>query len=202
MKKIIDHFAKVDQILFSAIGDFDFPKTQRGNNLFADLCEIIIQQQLSEKVGDVIFGRFRKLINGKITPEKVLEIPDKKLRNIGTSYNKVRFIKNLARDIVEERIFLDKLEKQEDERAIGELTKLNGIGRWSAEMFLMFSLGREDVFSYGDLGLRRAMQKLYKLKKEPTQKQAEKIAKKWKPYRTYACRILWRSLEAKTSVKI
>ena len=91
---------------------------------------------------------------------------------------------------------LEELEGLDDEEVIIELTKLNGIGRWSAEMFLMFSLGREDVFSYGDLGLRRAIQKLYKLKTEPTQKKAEKIANKWKPYRTYACRILWRSVSA------
>lgn len=198
MKKIIDHFEKVDQILFSVIGDLKFPQTTRGNNLFADLCEIIIQQQLSEKVGDVIYGRFQKLFRkGKIIPEEVLKISDDKIREIGTSMNKVKFIKNLAKEIVEENIQLEQLGKLENEAIIGQLTKLKGIGRWTAQMFLMFSLGRVDVFSYGDLGLRKAIQKLYKLKKEPTQEQAERISRKWKPYRTYACRILWNSLTIK-----
>jgi len=80
---------------------------------------------------------------------------------------------------------------------IKELTKVKGIGPWTAEMFLMFTLGREDIFSHGDLGLKNAIKKLYKFKKEPTRKQIEKIVEIWKPYRTYASRILWKSLEIK-----
>lgn len=82
-----------------------------------------------------------------------------------------------------------------DEEIIEELVKVKGIGRWTAEMFLMFNMGRPDVFSYGDLGVRKSIQKLYKMKKEPTEKQAEKISDKWRPYRTLACRYLWKSLE-------
>jgi len=87
------------------------------------------------------------------------------------------------------------LDELDNGAVVEELTKVKGIGPWTAEMFLMFSLAREDVFSYGDLGLRKAIQKLYKLKKEPTNKQMEQITKKWSPYRTYASRILWKSLE-------
>lgn len=195
MKHIINHFKKVDPVLFSAGNGSTFSTLKKGDNLFADLCEIIIQQQLSERVGDVIFERFKKLFpEKKIIPQYVMEVPDERIREVGTSNNKVKFIKSLAQDIVEEKIVLDKLDQLEDEMVISQLIKLKGIGRWSAEMFLMFSLGREDVFSYGDLGLRRAIQKLYKLKKELTLNQALKISSKWKPYRTYACRILWRSL--------
>ena len=82
-----------------------------------------------------------------------------------------------------------------DHKAVEELTKLKGVGTWTAEMFLMFSLGREDVFSYGDQGLKNAIKKLYQLKSHPTLKQAEKISSKWKPYRSWACRYLWASLE-------
>lgn len=85
------------------------------------------------------------------------------------------------------------LDALDDEKVIRELTKIKGIGRWTAEMFLIFSLGREDIFSFGDLGLRRAVQRLYKLKNEPTIKQLTKISQKWSPYRTYASRILWNS---------
>ena len=82
-----------------------------------------------------------------------------------------------------------------DEEIIVELVKVKGIGRWTAEMFLMFCMQRPDVFSYGDLGLRRAMQKLYNLRKEPSEKTALRISNKWKPFRTLACRYLWKSLE-------
>lgn len=195
MQHIINHFKKVDPTLYEAIRGFKFPQSTRGMNCFADLCEIIIQQQLSEKAGDTIFKRFQQLFpNGKITPANALKIPDEKLKNAGSSKSKVQYIKNLAQHMIEKTIQLDQLDQFENDQVVYELTKIKGIGRWSAEMFLMFSLAREDVFSYGDLGLRKAIQKLYKLKKEPTQKQAEKIASKWKPYRTYACRILWHSL--------
>ena len=90
---------------------------------------------------------------------------------------------------------MQKINEKSDEDVIVELTKIKGIGRWTAEMFLMFTLGREDIFSYGDLGLRKGIMKLYGYKKEPTEQQMEKLATRWKPYRTYAARILWRSLE-------
>lgn len=193
---IFDHFRKADPILYSIIGTLDFPKSERGKDLFADICEIIIQQQLSGRVGDVIFARFKRLFSKeKINPQSLMKFSDKKIRKIGTSNMKVKYLKNLAKIIAGNQIQLEKLIDLENEEIINRLIKIKGIGRWSAEMFLIFSLGREDIFSYGDLGLRKAIQKLYKLKKEPTQKQAEKIANKWKPYRTYACRILWRSLD-------
>ena len=84
-----------------------------------------------------------------------------------------------------------------DEEIVEELVKVKGIGQWTAEMFLMFAMGRPDVFSFGDLGIRKGIQKLYNLKKEPTEKQALKIAEKWRPYRTVACRYIWKSLEQK-----
>lgn len=195
-QKIINHFLKRDPILHAAIKELDILQPTSADNYLSHLCEIIIQQQLSEKVGDVIFARFEKLFPKEIiSPEKLLRLSDEKIRKIGTSNMKVKYLKNLARHFTDNQSLRENLYKMENESVISELTKIKGIGRWSAEMFLMFSLGREDVFSYGDLGLRRAIQKLYKMKKEPTQKQAERLADKWKPYRTYACRILWSSLD-------
>ncbi len=196
-KQITQHLRKADPVLGSVLEKIDSIKPLvKSDNFFADLCETITNQQLSEKVGTVIFNRFKKLFpKGKITAKNLLKLADKEIRKIGTSGNKVKFMKELAKKVHTQEVNLKKLEQLKNEEVIAELTKLKGIGQWTAEMFLMFSLGREDIFSYGDLGLRRAIQKLYKLTREPTKKEAEKISLKWSPYRTYACRILWRSLE-------
>lgn len=203
-KKIFAHFRRVDPTLFSVLQKIPHKKhlaPERSKDLFADLVETIICQQLSDKAGATIFGRFQKLFApGKVTPELVLRLSDEKIRSVGTSRSKVGFIKHLAQHVIDGTIQLKKLKNLSDEEVIATLTKLKGIGPWTAEMFLMFSLGREDIFSYGDLGLRNAIKKLYGLKKDPTKKQMEAITRKWSPYRTYAARILWRSLELPDNV--
>ncbi len=196
-KHVKDHFARVDPILFAVFirleGEISINKT---TDYFSDLCEAIINQQLSEKAGTTIFNRLRDVFpDRKLTPRTILSIDKNKLRGVGMSWSKVRFIKDLAKSFEEKTIDFSALETKSNEDVIGELVKLNGVGPWTAEMFLMFSLGRPDVFSHGDVGLRRAIQKLYGFKKEPTRKQIEKIIAKWTPYKTYACKILWRSLE-------
>lgn len=199
-KRIQHHFRTVDPILFAVLTKLDRQAHElvprKTTDYFSDLCEAIVNQQLSEKAGLTIFNRFLDLLSGrKPTPKAVDALNDKKLRAVGVSWSKVRFIKGLAKSFLAKEIDFSILETLPDEVVITELVKLHGIGPWTAEMFLMFSLGRPDVFSHGDLGLRRAIQKLYKFKKEPTRKQVEKIIAKWAPYKTYACRILWRSLE-------
>lgn len=167
-----------------------------GENYFLDLIESIISQQLSIKAADTIWGRFKQAFGKEhITPEDVIAIDKEILRACGISYQKISYIKDLAEKTAESGIVFEQFEIMTDEEIITELVKVKGIGRWTAEMFLMFTMGRPDVFSYGDLGIRKAIQKLYTFRKEPTQKQAEKIADKWKPYRTVACRYLWKSLE-------
>jgi DNA-3-methyladenine glycosylase II len=195
-KRVRDHFKKVDPILHSVIADIPHVSIPKRTDYFAVICESIINQQLSEKVGDTIWTRFLALFpKGKVTPEKVLALPDAKIRLVGTSWSKVAYIKNLAAHVRHKTIHLEMLPDMSNEDIIMELTKVKGIGPWTAEMFLMFSLGREDVFSYGDLGLRNAIKRLYKFKRDPTRKQLEKIVNRWAPYRTWAARILWRSLE-------
>ena len=119
---------------------------------------------------------------------------DLKLRSAGLSNSKVAYMKNVARFFIKRDKEIKQIHKLTDEEVIKLLTEIKGIGVWSAEMFLIFSLGREDVFSYGDLGLRKGLQKIYNFKKEPTLKQMKKIVEAWKPYRTYGARYVWASL--------
>lgn len=198
IKKVIRYFKKTDPILYQTIHKGKpLEPISKSHNFFSDLCETIISQQLSEKAGMTISNRFKRLFpKEKITAAGLLKLSDEKMRSVGTSGNKIKFMKELAKKVHAKEVNLEKFERLENEAVIKELTQLKGVGRWTAEMFLMFSLAREDVFSYGDLGLRRAIQKLYTLPKKPTLKQAEKISKKWSPYRTYACRILWRSIDS------
>lgn len=164
-------------------------------NYFLDLTESIISQQLSIKAANTIWERFKKLYSGEITPEKVLKTDDQKIRDCGISWSKISYIKDLAMHTKDSKLMFEKFENMEDEEIIAELVRVKGVGRWTAEMFLMFAMGRPDVFSYGDLGIRKAIMRNYALLSEPTSVQAEKISKSWRPYRTYACRYLWKSLE-------
>lgn len=195
-RKVHAHFQKADPVLYTVLLKVKPLKPlKKSETLFKDLCEAIINQQLSDKASTTIFGRFKKLFQEEeVTPEKVLKVKDETIRNAGPSWSKVRYIKNLAQLVHDGTLDLDVLSKKDNEQIIGELTKVKGIGMWTAEMFLMFSLGREDVFSYGDLGLGKAIKKLYKLTSVPSKKKVESIVERWKPYRTYACQILWRSL--------
>ncbi len=199
-KKIVDHFQNVDPrlhaVLVLLIGKTDRLTPTSADDYFTHLCEAIVSQQLSEKAGTTIWNRFVALFpKGKITPEQVLAMPDDSIRAVGPSRSKISYLKNLAQSVSDKQLLLQKLPDMENEEVIAELTKIKGIGPWTAEMFLMFALGREDVFSFGDLGLRNGIKKIYNMKKDPTRKQMEKITKKWAPYRTYASRILWGSLD-------
>lgn len=185
MKHVIDHLRK-DPVLAQALDRVKLTSMEASTDYFSDLCETIVNQQLSEKAGATIWKRFAALF-AKLTPATVLAASDEKIRTSGISRSKISYIKNLAR--FAQKSDLRKLEKLHDEDVTAELTKIKGIGRWTAEMFLMFSLGREDVFSESDAGLKRAIVKLY------GKRNMEKIIAKWSPYKTYACRVLWKSLE-------
>lgn len=164
------------------------------NSLFLDLVEIVTGQQLSLKAADTIFKRFLALFPGKPKPNDVLEVPVEKLRSVGLSNSKANYVRNVAEAVSSGSLILDQFEKMTDEEIKKELVKIKGIGPWSAEMFLMFSLKRPDVFSVGDLGLRTAIEKLYGIKRDNL-KRIEKLAESWRPHRTLASRLLWASLE-------
>jgi len=196
-KKIIEHFRKHDPILWEVsnkVGILNAPIT---SDYFITLVESIVSQQLSVKAADTIFNRLKQLFpNETITPEEVLELSDETLRTTGLSRSKITYLKDLASKVTKGELVFETLLQLEDEAVIQELIKVKGIGRWTAEMFLMFSLNRPNVFSPQDVGLQNAIKKLYKLE-ILTKDDLEKISGKWAPYRTYACRLLWASLKLK-----
>lgn len=196
---ILNHLKKNDPVLYEWA--LRIPKLEKvvqraEDEYFYRLVRAIINQQLSTKAAETIRGRFDELFGGKpIKPENTLLISQEQMRAVGVSNSKAIYIRGLAEAFTNKIVDITLFAAAENEVIITELTKIKGIGRWSAEMFLMNTMGREDVFSHGDLGLRRAIQKIYGFKKEPTEKQIEKIVKNWTPYKTYACIILWESLE-------
>lgn len=168
---------------------------KRRRNIPVRLMASIMSQQLSTKVAAVIFQRFLLLFGGKEpTVDAVLLTPDTTLRSIGLSNAKVGYVKNVATFFATHHITDAQLKRMSDQEIIDLLVQIKGVGRWTVEMLLMFSLGREDVFAVDDLGIQQAMCKLYKI--DPNNKKAMKLtmqkkAQKWVPYRTYACLHLW-----------
>ncbi len=196
VKAALEHFKKADKILYEAAIVLNVPELVPRSDHFYSLVRAITNQQLSGKAADTIYSRILKLLpKEKLDAKEILKIKDEDLRGAGLSWGKVSYLKDLAARTVNNQIPLEKFDAMSEEEIILELTKIKGIGRWSAEMFLMFHLGRPDVFSYGDLGLKNGLVKLYKLEKHPTPQEAEEITKKWSPFRTYASRILWIMLD-------
>jgi len=193
-KKAIKHLSK-DPVIKKLIKTHGELKFDGEVNLLSDIIESIVNQQLSEKAGATIWGRFKALFNSKTFPDpnEVLKTSDEKIRKCGLSYSKIKYIKGVCEALVKNEISLEKLGEQTDEEVINELVRLKGVGKWTAEMILMFSLKRPDVFSLGDLGLRTAVSKLYKVDRNNIKK-IEKISLNWSPYRTIAARYLWKSL--------
>lgn len=193
-----EHFKKNDAVLGRVVDIVVLSGWRKNGNYFVDLVESIVSQQLSVKAADTIWKRFIALFpDERVEPELILAMSEQRIRDAGISWQKISYMKDLAKKTLESGIVFEQFEIMTDEEIIEELVKVRGIGRWTAEMFLMFSMGRQDIFSYGDLGLRRAMQNLYSLRKEPSPRRAAQIANKWKPFRTIACRYLWASLDQK-----
>ena len=160
---------------------------------FQGLVGEIIGQQLSGRVADIIYERLKKKIKGRLTPGKILSLSDDELRNCGMAWAKVKSIKDLAQRVKDKKLHIRKLNDLSDEEVMRELVAVKGIGRWTAEMFLMFSLGRPDIFPDDDLGIRKGFEKVVGKKLE-----GEKLAKfalRWKPYRTVASWYIWGGLE-------
>lgn len=160
---------------------------------FEDLVDAICSQQLSGKAAKTIFGRVKNLLI-KITPENIMSKTDQELRDCGLSWQKVSYVKDLASKTASGELQIKKLDKLSDEEIINEFLSVKGIGRWTAEMFLMFTLGRADVFPVDDLGIKKGFEKVTG-KKWDKIKSAKFAEKNWKPYRTVASWYLWRSLE-------
>ena len=163
---------------------------------FESLLKSIIYQQLSGKSANAIYKRFLNYYNGNVPqPEQIITTPNEIFRTkIGLSFRKIEYIKDLSSRISTKRLDLSLLPTMTDEEIITELIKVKGIGRWTAEMFLIFGLGRQDVMPLQDLAIRKAIQKLYNLSHLPDSKYILKISSSWKPYRSIATWYLWKSL--------
>lgn len=187
-----------DPVLKKIIAKYSIKEYWGGQpNYFLDLAEIVTGQQLSMKAADTIYKRFLKLFNtDKPTPKQVLQLSIEQLRSVGLSNSKANYIQNIARAVKQGNLNLeyDILTKLTNEQITNQLTAVRGLGPWSAEMFLMFSLKRPDIFSIGDLGVRTAISRLYSVDRNDHAKILE-ISINWQPYRTFACRYLWSSLD-------
>ena len=159
---------------------------------FYALCESIIFQQISGKAGDAILGKFLLLFRAKHpTPKTLLALPEDKLRAAGISPQKLSYLRDLAQKFEDNTINHKGLEEWNDDEVREHLIAVKGIGKWTADMFLMMYLQRPDVLPTGDLGIQKGFQKLFNLRSLPSPEKMEKLAKPWQPYRTVACRYLW-----------
>jgi DNA-3-methyladenine glycosylase II len=188
-------FLKQDPNLSKIIRQVGNYKIKQRNHHFASLVEAIISQQLAGAAADAILQRFKKLYPTFPKPAQILQTRNSELRSVGLSKMKIEYLKDLARKIEDGEIVIKSLSKMNDEEVITHLTRVKGIGRWTAEMFLIFSLGRQDIFPVGDLGLRKGVQKAFSLPEMPKPKEVEKIGVRWKPYRSVATWYLWKSLQ-------
>lgn len=162
---------------------------------FAALVRTITAQQISTKAAATIHGRLVALMPGGVSPTAVLSLTDAQMREAGLSRQKAMYLRDLATKVLNGELPVHALHELEDEAVIDAIVKVKGLGRWSAEMFLMFRLRRRDVLPVDDLGIVNAIQRLYGLRKRPKPERIRKIAEAWRPYRTIACWYLWRSLE-------
>jgi len=197
-----EELAALDPQLARLIGAID-PKevlgrvVERDRDRFVALCRIIVGQQVSTAAARTIWGRVEEAFDGPPTPEQLVELDaEERLRACGLSGRKASYAIGVAEAIVAEELLLDGFDAMSDEQVIETVVALRGLGRWSAEMFLMFDLGRPDVFSGGDLGLRRGIQIAYGLDEMPSPEEATAIAERWSPHRTLASLYLWEAVHA------
>lgn len=176
------------------IGELNEFERTEPKEYFWQICESIIGQQLSEKVAPIIRERVKKVLKDLPTPEKVLATPDNDLRAAGLSFSKISYLKNVAKFWQSEACVPENFSEMSAEELIALLTQIKGIGRWTVEMFLIFTMGHKDVFSSGDFALKKAIMRHYKLAEKTTPKEFETFAAQWSPHRSLASRVLWKSL--------
>jgi len=188
-----------DVVLATILNEDTF-ELSRHQNIALRLMSSIMSQQLSTKVAAVIYTRFLALFeNENPNAVEILNLPNEALRAIGLSNNKVAYIKNVAQFCLDNNITDAKLETMDNESIIHLLTQIKGVGQWTVEMLLMFSLGREDVFAVDDLGIQQGMQRLYPLDgldKKQLKTKMQEIAINWKPFRSFACLHIWKWKDA------
>jgi len=198
MRKAVNHLKKCDPILRAIIEQVGPCRMEFGPPEFHSLAEAIVYQQLNGKAAVTIFKRFAALAGEPLTPEGILKLSDEQLRTVGLSKQKSAYVKDLAAKTAAGLIDFSQLLEMPDGEVIKHLTQVKGVGVWTAQMFLMFTLRRPDVLPTGDYGVQAAIKKHYKKRQMPKPHIMEKIARPWVPYRSIACWYLWRSLDIKT----
>jgi len=195
MRKAINHLRRADPVLADIIERVGACRMTYIEPVFGSLVRSIVYQQLSGKAAATIFGRLIAAIGEPITPDAVLRLGFDELRAIGLSKQKAMYVRDLAEKTAAKQIMFEHFERMSNEEIMEQLTSVKGIGVWTVQMFLMFALRRPDVLPCGDLGIRNAIRKAYKLKEPATAVQIEEIGKCWRPYCSFASWYLWRSLE-------
>jgi DNA-3-methyladenine glycosylase II len=200
-KAAVEQLRAADPILaglIDACGVLSSPPRKRADpdDHYGALLHAVVNQQLSVKAGAAIYGRLQERFGGRPpTPEELLGDDPEELRlAAGLSRSKVGFMRSLAEHILSGELELDRLDDLSDDEVMAELVAVKGIGEWTAHMFLMSHLHRPDVLAPGDLGIRRAIERAYSLEEIPDRETVERLAERWRPHRTLACRYLWRSL--------
>ncbi len=191
IKKAINYL-KTDTVLREVIKQFDVPKIKVSKKYFESLVESIIYQQLSGKSAFAIHRKFKILLKNKINPKNVLALSDSDFKKAGVSPQKMNYLRDLSLKFYQNKINSRDFSKMSDEEIIEHLIIIKGVGRWTAQMFLMFTLGRLDVFPVGDLGIQKGFMYAYNLKKNPSEKKIIQVSKNWSPYRTIASMYLWK----------
>jgi DNA-3-methyladenine glycosylase II len=198
MRKALLHLKKSDPVMRAIIERVGPYKMQFGEPKFHSLAEAIVYQQLNGKAAVTIFKRFAVLAGDPLTPEGILKLTPEQMRSVGLSKQKTSYLFDMAERTHSGELNFSRLPKMSDDDVIEHLTKVKGVGVWTAQMFLIFSLRRPNILPTGDYGVRVAMKKAYNKRKLPKPEVMEKIAKPWEPYRSIASWYLWQSLDVET----
>lgn len=198
MRAAILHLKKCDPVLRLIIERIGPCCMEYGPPEFHSLAEAILYQQLNGKAAVSIFKRFTALAGDPLTPAGILTLTDEQMRSVGLSKQKSSYLRDMAERAAAGQLDFTRLHEMSDEEVIKHLTQVKGVGVWTAQMFLMFTLKRPNVLPTGDFGIQMAMKKHYKKRKLPKPLHMEKIAHAWEPYRSIACWYLWKSMDVKT----
>jgi len=197
MRKAINHLTKADPILRAIIERVGPYCIEYGPPEFHSLAESIVYQQLNGKAAFTIFKRFATLAGDPVTPAGILKLTEPQMRSVGLSKQKSSYLRDMAERATRGELDFTKLHELSDDEVIKHLTQVKGVGTWTAQMFLVFTLRRPNVLPTGDYGIQMAIKKHYKKRKLPKPTSMEKLARPWEPYRSVACWYLWRSLDLK-----
>ncbi len=188
---------KRDEKMSVLIREFGLPDFDPKQDYFQSLQRSIVFQQLSGKAANIIYERFINLIPKTVTlsPKEILKLDKDEMRKTGLSFQKINYLRNLAYFFENNSFQKKDVERMTDEEISNALTQIKGIGQWTVDMFLMFTLNREDILPYTDLGIQKGFKKIFNMNNLPTKKEMEDHSKIWRPYRTIACWYLWRTVD-------